>query len=119
MNYFSNGALDFTDSRSFHPYTAFILDGFDDQERNLMFVKTGFQVLKLKFLAYNMKQAFYLLHNQKIARAYQQENTFKQAFRSVSGCQTCMCKRGISDAPPPSGSVTCYVTAMMTVNSCR
>jgi len=40
---------------------AFTLNGFDDQERNLMFVKMDFQVLKLKFLAYNMKQAFYPL----------------------------------------------------------
>jgi len=31
------------------------LSGFDDQERNLTFVKTAFQVLKLKFLAYSMK----------------------------------------------------------------
>jgi len=35
---------------------------FDDQERNLMFVNTAFQVLKLKFLAYSMSQAFYSLH---------------------------------------------------------
>jgi len=28
---------------------AFTLDGFDDQERNLTFVKTNFHVLKLKF----------------------------------------------------------------------
>jgi len=37
---------------------AFTLDGFDDQERNLTFVKTGFQVLKLKFYSCNFKQAF-------------------------------------------------------------
>jgi len=47
--------------------------GFDDQERNLMFVKTAFLVLKPKFLACNMKQAFYPLHKQNIARAWQQE----------------------------------------------
>jgi len=35
-------------------------------------------------------------HKQKIARAWQQESTFLQAFCLVSGCQTCMCKRGIS-----------------------
>jgi len=29
---------------------AFTLYGFDNQERNLMFVQTAFQVLKLKFL---------------------------------------------------------------------
>jgi len=39
---------------------AFALSGFDDQERNLAFVKTAFQVLKSKFLkskflAYSMK----------------------------------------------------------------
>jgi len=33
-----------------------------------MFVKTVFQILKLKFLAYGMKQAFYLLHKQNLAR---------------------------------------------------
>jgi len=47
---------------------AFTLSGLDDQERNLTFVKTGFLVLKLKFLACNMKQAFYPLHKQNIAR---------------------------------------------------
>jgi len=50
-------------------YTAFTLSGFDDQERNLTFVKTAFLVLKLKFLACNMKQPFYPLHKQNIARA--------------------------------------------------
>jgi len=34
---------------------AFTLSGFDDQERNLTFVKTAFQVLKLKFLGCSMK----------------------------------------------------------------
>jgi len=38
------------------------LNGFDDQERNLMFAKTDFQVLKLKFHACNFKQAFYPHH---------------------------------------------------------
>jgi len=32
---------------------ALTLNGFDDQERNLAFVKTDFQVLKLKFYACN------------------------------------------------------------------
>jgi len=45
---------------------AFTLSGFDDQERNLTFVKTAFQV------------------------------SFIEAFLSVPGCQTCMYKRGIS-----------------------
>jgi len=48
---------------------AFTLSGFDDQEQNLTFVKTAFQVLKLHFLACRMSQTFYLLHKQNIARA--------------------------------------------------
>jgi len=35
-------------------YAAFIHNGFDDQERNLIFVKMDIQVLKLKFHAYNL-----------------------------------------------------------------
>jgi len=50
-------------------YAAFTHNGFDDQERNLTFVKTAFQVLKLKFLACSMKQALFPLHKQNIARA--------------------------------------------------
>jgi len=38
---------------------AFTLSGFDHQERNLTFVKTAFQVIKLKFLSCRMEQAFY------------------------------------------------------------
>jgi len=45
---------------------AFTLSGFDDQERNLTFVKTDFHALKLKFLVCSMKQAFYPLHKQNI-----------------------------------------------------
>jgi len=75
---------------------AFTLSSFDNQEQNLTFVKTAFQVLKLKFLASIIEQAFYPLYKQNIARACQQESTFLQAFRLVPGCQTCMCKRGIS-----------------------
>jgi len=33
----------------------FTFDGFNDQERNLMFAKTDFQVLKLKFHPCSMK----------------------------------------------------------------
>jgi len=44
------------------PCGVFTLNGFDDQERNLTFVKTDFQVLKLKFHACNFKQAFYPFH---------------------------------------------------------
>jgi len=54
-----------------------------------MFVKTDFQVLKLKFLAFRMNGAFYPLHKQNFVRSWQQENTFK-VFRSVPGCQTCI-----------------------------
>jgi len=43
-------------------YAAFTLNGFDIQERNLTFVKTDFQVLKLKFHACKFKKDFYLLH---------------------------------------------------------
>jgi len=81
-----------------------------------MFVKTAFQVLKVKFLVCSMKQAFYPLPKQNIAPAWQQTKycaslttnkilrqlgnkkvLFLQVFLSVPGCQTCMCKRGISD----------------------
>jgi len=43
-------------------YVAFTLNGFDDQERNLTFVKTDFQIIKVKIYVFNSKQAFYLLH---------------------------------------------------------
>jgi len=49
--------------------TSFTLSGFDDQERNLTFVKTAFQILKLKFHACSTKQAFHPLYKQNIARA--------------------------------------------------
>jgi len=49
-------------------YAAFTLSGFDDEERNLTFVKTALQVLKLLL----------------------------EALLSVPGCQTCMYKRGIT-----------------------
>jgi len=40
---------------------AFTLNGFDNQEWNVTFVKTDFQVLKLKFHACKFKQDFYPL----------------------------------------------------------
>jgi len=43
-----------------------------------------------------MKQALYSLHRQNITRALQQENTFIQAFLSVSGCQASMRKSEMS-----------------------
>jgi len=36
-------------------FAAYTLNGFDDQERSLTFVKTDFQVLKLKFHVCNFK----------------------------------------------------------------
>jgi len=76
-------------------YAAFTLNGFDNQERNLIFGKTDFQVLKLKFYVCNFKQAFYALYKLFIAWPWQHKNTFIQAFCSLPGCQTCMCKRSI------------------------
>jgi len=55
---------------------AFTFNGFDNQERNLTFVKMTFQVLKFKFHACSMKQAFFPVHRQNTARAWQQEKTF-------------------------------------------
>jgi len=46
---------------------AFTHNGFDNQERNLTFVKKDFQVLKLKFHACNFKQTFYPLRKVYIA----------------------------------------------------
>jgi len=37
-------------------YAAFTLYGFDNQERNLIFAKTVFQILKARFQAYGMKK---------------------------------------------------------------
>jgi len=42
--------------------------GFDNQERNLTFVKTAFQVLKLKFLACIMEKVYTILFTNKIFR---------------------------------------------------
>jgi len=50
-----------------YEYDTFTINGFDDQERKLTFVKTDFRVLKLKFRACNFKQAFYSLHKRYIA----------------------------------------------------
>jgi len=43
-------------------YAAFTLKDFDDQERNLTFVNTNFQLVILKFHARSFNQAFYSLH---------------------------------------------------------
>jgi len=59
---------------------AVTLNGFDNQERNLTFVKTAFQVLKLKFLGCSMTHAFSLIHKQKIAGGRGKEITFYKFF---------------------------------------
>jgi len=51
------------------------LNGFDDQERNIMFVKTDFQVLKLKFCACSFKRVFYPLYIFHIASPSQYFHT--------------------------------------------
>jgi len=48
---------------NFSIYAAFTLNGFDDQERNLIFGKTDFKHLELKFRTCNFKQAFYPYDN--------------------------------------------------------
>jgi len=63
---------------------------------NLTFVKADFQVLKVKFHAYNFKQAFYFLYK-RYSVTLTTRKSFYTGFRSLPGCQTCMCKRGISD----------------------
>jgi len=78
-------------SNECQPYVAFTLNGFDYQERIMTFVKTYFQVLKLKFNACNFKQAFYPLHKLRISSPRQYKNAFIQVFRLVPGCQSCMC----------------------------
>jgi len=42
---------------------AFTLNGFDNQERNLTFVKTDFQLLKFKFHACNLNRLYILFIN--------------------------------------------------------
>jgi len=81
----------------FASYAAFTLNGFDDQERNLTFVKTVFQVLKFKFFMLVILSKLSILFISYISRDLGNINRLIQDFRSVRGCQTCMCKRGISD----------------------
>jgi len=76
------------------PYAAFTLNGFDDQERNLTFVKTDFQVLKLKFYFCNILQNIFFI--KYISRnLVNTKILLYKLLRSVPDCQTCMCKRGI------------------------
>jgi len=58
----------------------FTLNGFDDQKRNLTFVKTDFQVSKLNFPACNFKQASFLVINYK---SFDFDNT-KNSFDTSS-----------------------------------
>jgi len=73
----------------------FTLNGFDDQEWNLTFVKTGFQVLKFKFHACNFNQAVYRLQITIYCITLTKQKYFIQPFLPEPGYQTCMCKRGI------------------------
>jgi len=53
---------------------------FDDQERKLMFVNTAFQVLKLKFLACSMKQAFLSSSQTKLCSSFARRKYFFTRF---------------------------------------
>jgi len=46
-----------------------LFNDFDDQERNLILVKTDFLVLKLKIFACSFKHDFYSFHNLNIVRS--------------------------------------------------
>jgi len=59
---------------------AFTLSGFDDQERNLAFVKTAFQVLKLKFLALLYEASFFIHFRNKILRELDNKKVLFQKF---------------------------------------
>jgi len=67
----------------------FTLNGFDYQERNLTFVKTDFQLLRLKFHAWNFNILFI---NYTV---YRVTLTTQQYFYANFTFGTCMCKRGI------------------------
>jgi len=82
-------------------YAAFTLIGFDDQERNLTFVKTDLKILELKFHTCSFKQAFYLLHKMilhKISRDFDNTKILLNKFfvRNLVVKPVCV-KRGISD----------------------
>jgi len=57
--------------------------------------ENGFPSLKAQISCLQFKQAFYPLRK-LLPWLWQHKNTFVQAFRSVPGCQTCLCKRGIN-----------------------
>jgi len=67
LQYYSNHGCKSDRFLLFEFQVAFTLNGFNDQERKLTFVKTDFHVLKLKFHACNFKQAFYPFHKLYIA----------------------------------------------------
>jgi len=56
---------------------AFILNGFDNQERKLSFAKTHFPVLKYKFHACTMQQAFYPFHNKYLVVMATRKHCYK------------------------------------------
>jgi len=67
---------------------AFTLSGFDNQERNLTFVKTAFQVF--------YEASFLSTLQTKYRVSLVTRNYFFISFLSVPDCQTCMCKCGIN-----------------------
>jgi len=84
-----------------HIYAAFTLNGFNDEKRNLTFVKTDFQVLIVKFYTCNFNRLFLFFINYILRDLDNTKNTFIQDFCWVTSCQTCMCKRGIIRGSPP------------------
>jgi len=74
-------------------YKDYARNGVDDQERNLSFVKTDFKVLKLKFHACIMKQAFYPLQKLNICASLA---ITKYSYASFFFELTCKCKRSIN-----------------------
>jgi len=59
---------------------AFTLNSYDDQKRNLTFVKTNLQILKLKCYACDFKQAFYPLHKLYTSRGLDSTKYFYTNF---------------------------------------
>jgi len=77
-------------------YTAFRLNGFDDQEKPDV-CENSFPSFKIKISCLQYEASFLSTAQTKYcASLTTRKYTFWQAFCSVPGCQTCMCKRGIS-----------------------
>jgi len=72
-------------------YAAYTLSGFDNQERNLTFVKS----FKTQNSCLQYEARFLSSSQAKYCASLTTRKYFLQAFRSVPGCQNCMCKRGI------------------------